>query len=161
MDPAPPPEFSEPQPRAVKARNLALGIERIGLLSALAPAHFASSSSSPFAPWPRSAFARLKVDNSLSQLFRSDTAEFKTYEDVTHRFPSNEFDVLVVIEGDKLLERSSLEKLRDLAIDLQLIDGTRGVISLFSARAAAARTAAFPPPLFPDPLPTGRRLRQT
>ncbi len=41
---------------------------------------------------------RLKVDDSLSKLFRSNTPEFKQYEEVTQRFPSSEFDVLVVVE---------------------------------------------------------------
>jgi hypothetical protein len=52
--------------------------------------------------------ARIKVDDSLSQLFRSDTPEFKQYEEVTRRFPSSEFDVLVVIEGKTLLARESV-----------------------------------------------------
>ena len=99
-------------------------------------------------------FARVKVDDSLSQLFRSDTEQFRTYEEVTHRFPSNEYDILVVIEGDRLLERSSLEKLRELAIDIQLIDGTRGLISIFSAR-EPPQAGQIPPPLFPNPLPQG------
>ena len=55
-------------------------------------------------------FGRIKVDDSLSQLFRSDTPEFKTYEEVTPAFPSNEFDVLVVIEGKTLLERDPRSK---------------------------------------------------
>ncbi|HET8543141.1 MAG TPA: MMPL family transporter [Pseudolabrys sp.] len=140
-------------PRAVKARNLALGIERIGffalshrtlcvivfvILSAIAAV----------------GFVRVKVDDSLSQLFRSDTDEFRTYEEVTRRFPSNEFDVLIVIEGDRLLERASLEKLRELAIELQLVDGTRGLISIFSAREPPDQ-GPIPPPLFPNPLPQG------
>ena len=99
-------------------------------------------------------FTRLKVDDSLSQLFRSDTAEYKTYEDVTRRFPSSEFDVLVVIEGPKLLERNSLEHLRELVTDVQLIDGTRGIISLFSAR-EPPQGGSIPAPLFPNPLPEG------
>ncbi|HET7381834.1 MAG TPA: MMPL family transporter [Pseudolabrys sp.] len=99
-------------------------------------------------------FARVKVDDSLSQLFRSDTDEFRTYEEVTRRFPSNEFDVLIVIEGDQLLERPSLQKLRELAIELQLIDGTRGLISIFSAR-EPPNNGLIPPPLFPNPLPQG------
>ena len=49
---------------------------------------------------------RIKVDDSLSQLFRSDTPAFKQYEEVTRRFPSSEFDVLVVVEGDTLLQRT-------------------------------------------------------
>jgi predicted RND superfamily exporter protein len=132
---------------------LALGIERIGffalshrtlcvivfvILSAIAAV----------------GFVRVKVDDSLSQLFRSDTDEFRTYEEVTRRFPSNEFDVLIVIEGDRLLERASLEKLRELAIELQLIDGTRGLISIFSAREPPEQ-GPIPPPLFPNPLPQG------
>ena len=59
-----------------------------------------------------------------------------------------------MIEGDRLLERASLEKLRELAIDLQLIDGTRGLISIFSAR-EPPNNGQIPPPLFPNPLPQG------
>ncbi|MGN6571123.1 MAG: efflux RND transporter permease subunit [Pseudolabrys sp.] len=135
-------------------RNLALGIERIGLL----PIRY---------PWAVAVaflallvlgavgFERLKVDDSLSQLFRSDTPEYKVYQEVTHRFPASEYDVLVVIEGDKLMARDSLEKLRETAIDLQLIDGTRGLISLFSAREPPPPGGGVPPPLFPQTLPTG------
>lgn len=98
--------------------------------------------------------ARIKVDDSLSQLFRSDTPEFKQYEEATRRFPSSEFDVLLVIEGKTLLDRDSLDKLRDLATDLQLIDGARGIISIFSAR-QPPDGGGTPAPLFPDPLPEG------
>jgi predicted RND superfamily exporter protein len=99
-------------------------------------------------------FTRLKVDDSLSQLFRSDTAEYKTYEDVTRNFPSSEFDILLVVEGPTLLERSSLEKLRELVIDVQLVEGTRGIISLFSAR-EPPQNGGIPAALFPNPLPEG------
>ncbi|MGH6823532.1 MAG: RND transporter, partial [Methylocella sp.] len=97
---------------------LALGIERIGLISlriplAVALVAVALATAAGFG------VTRLKIDDSLSQLFRSDTPEFKLYEEVTRRFPSSEFDVLVVIEGKKLLERESVEKLRDLVTDLQ------------------------------------------
>jgi predicted RND superfamily exporter protein len=137
----------------VKARNLALGIERIGFFAlshqALCAIVFVILSAIAAV-----GFARVKVDDSLSQLFKSDTEEFRTYEEVTRRFPSNEFDVLIVIEGDRLLERASLEKLRELAIELQLIDGTRGLISIFSAR-EPPDNGTIPPPLFPNPLPQG------
>jgi predicted RND superfamily exporter protein len=99
-------------------------------------------------------FARVKVDDSLSQLFRSDTEEYRTYAEVTRRFPSNEFDVLLVIEGDRLLERASLQNLRELAVELQLLDGTRGLISIFSAR-EPPEDNQIPAPLFPNPLPQG------
>ena len=140
-------------PHTVKPRNLALGIERIGFY----PLSYRTLCALAFIVLSVIAavgFARVKVDDSLSQLFRSDTDEFRTYEEVTHRFPSNEYDVLIVIEGDRLLERDSLQKLRDLAIGVQLIDGTRGLISIFSAR-EPPNNGQIPPPLFPDPLPQG------
>jgi predicted RND superfamily exporter protein len=97
---------------------------------------------------------RIKIDDSLSQLFRSDSKEYRQYEAVTKRFPATEFDVLVVVEGKTLLARDNLEKLRDLVTDLQLVEGTRGLISLFSARQAPA-PGKLPAALFPQDLPQG------
>src|SRR6201989_3642482 len=79
---------------------------------------------------------RIKIDDALSQLFRSDSKDYKQYEAVTKRFPATEFDVLVVVEGKTLLARDNLEKVRDMVTDLQLVEGTRGLISLVSARHA-------------------------
>jgi uncharacterized protein len=138
--------------------RLALGIERMGLVSLKVPWLVAIvvvllSIGATFG------VDRIKVDDSLSQLFRSDSPEFKQYEEVTRRFPSSEYDVLVVVEGKQLLARDSLEKLRDLVTDLQLIDGTRGIISLFSAR-QPPEGGEIPPPLFPPDLPEGKAYDQ-
>src|SRR4030081_1411477 len=135
------------------SQSIALGLERIGLISLRFPlmvwlATIVLVIAAVFG------LARIKVDYSLSQMFCSDTPEFKTFEDVTRRFPSNEFDVLIVVEGKNLLERASLEKLRDLVTDLQLIEGTRGMISLFSAR-QPPQGNELPAPLFPEQLPEG------
>jgi predicted RND superfamily exporter protein len=137
--------------------RLALGLERIGLFALRIPI----AASILLVLLCAGAFIgaeRIKVDDSLSQLFRSDTPEFKEYEEVTRRFPSSEYDVLIVVEGKSLLERSSLEKLRDAATDLQLIDGTRGLISLFSAR-EPPQGDNLPAPLFPETLPEGAEYR--
>ncbi|MGA9421350.1 MAG: MMPL family transporter, partial [Rhodanobacteraceae bacterium] len=140
-------------------RNLALGIERIGFIP-LSHRYICLAVFIVLCIGAAFGFSRLKVDDSLSQLFRSDTPEYKSYVAVTQRFPSNEFDVLVVVEGDTLLARPSLEKLRDMAIDLQLIDGTRGIISMFSARTAPSVSGGIPGPLFPTPLPEGEAYKQ-
>jgi uncharacterized protein len=97
---------------------------------------------------------RIKIDDSLSQLFRSNTKEFHQYEEVTKKFPAEEFDVLVVVEGKNLLARDNLEKLRDFVTDMQLVDGTRGLVSLFSARQSPA-PGRLPAALFPSELPEG------
>ena len=125
--------MGEPAAPSASKHKIALGVEQIGLISLRFPV-IAAIVLIVLCIGAALGIERIKVDDSLSQLFRSDTPEFKQYEDVTHRFPSSEFDVLVVVEGKSLLERGSLEKLRNLVTDLQLIDGTRGIISLFSAR---------------------------
>src|SRR3712207_6876581 len=80
--------------------SLALGIERLGLVSLAFPVvvtllAIALSIAAAFG------VMRIRVDDSLNQLFRSDSAEFRQYEELEKRFPSSEFDVLVVVEGDK------------------------------------------------------------
>src|ERR1700732_5239010 len=140
-------------PRTSGSQSIALGLERIGLISLRFPL-LVGLTTIVLLIAAGFGLARIKVDDSLSQLFRSDTPEFKTFEQVTRRFPSNEYDVLIVVEGKSLLERASIEKLRDLVTDLQLIDGTRGVISLFSAR-QPPQGSELPAPLFPEQLPEG------
>src|ERR1700731_412523 len=133
--------------------SIAFGLERIGLIAVKAPilsciilvgliiaAIFG--------------IQRIKIDDSLSQLFRSNSKEYRQYEAETKRFPATEFDVLVVVEGKTLLARDNLEKLRDFVTDLQLVEGTRGLISFFSARQAPA-PGKLPAALFPSELPEG------
>ncbi|THD46611.1 MAG: RND transporter [Bradyrhizobium sp.] len=133
---------------------IAFGIERLGLIPVKAPA-IALAVALIVAALAFFGAQQIKVDDSLSQLFHSDSAEFRQYEQVSKDFPSSEYDVLVVIHGEKLLDRDTIEKLRDLAADLQLVDGARGIISMFSAREPATEGGP-PPPLFPDVLPEGR-----
>ena len=136
-----------------KGLSIAFGLERIGLIAVKAPI---LSCIILVALIIGAVFGieRIKIDDSLSQLFRSNSKDYKQYEAVTKRFPATEFDVLVVVEGKTLLARDNLAKLRDLVTDLQLVDGTRGLISLFSARQAPA-PGKMPAALFPPELPQG------
>nr|WP_245572892.1 MMPL family transporter [Lichenihabitans psoromatis] len=143
---------------SVARSKLAFGIERIGL----GPMRFRVISMLLLILLAVAAgfgVERLKVDDSLSQLFRSNSPEFKQYEDVTQRFPSNEFDALVVVTGKDLLKRDSIQKLRDLVTDLQLVDGTRALISMFSAR-QKPENGEVPAALFPEELPEGAAYDQ-
>jgi predicted RND superfamily exporter protein len=132
--------------------GIALGLERIGFLALRAPL-FAAAIAVLVSLVAAFGVTRLKVDDSLSQLFRSDSAEFKQYEEVSRRFPSAEFDVLIVVQGD-VLDRTSLQAFRNLMTDVQLIDGAKGVLSLFSARQPPSG-GHLPDPLFPQELPEG------
>ena len=57
-----------------------------------------------------------------------------------------------------MLARESVERLRALVADVQLIDGTRGALSMFSMRQPVPE-GGLPEPLFPDPLPEGNAYR--
>ena len=138
---------------ARKLHDLAYGIERLGLIPLRAPV-VSAIILVLLCVLAVFGLERIKVDDSLSQLFRSDTREFRQYEEVTKRFPSSEFDVLVVVEGKNLMARGSIEKLRDLVTDLQLVDSVRGLISLFSAR-QPPEGGKLPAAVFPETLPTG------
>ncbi|MFY9957882.1 efflux RND transporter permease subunit [Bradyrhizobium sp.] len=134
-------------------KSIAFGLERIGLIPMKAPI-LSCIVLVGLIIGAIFGIDRIKIDDSLSQLFRSNSKDYKQYEAETKRFPATEFDVLVVVEGKTLLSRPNLEKLRDLVTDLQLVEGTRGIISLFSARQAPA-PGKLPAALFPSDLPEG------
>src|SRR6478735_4982741 len=143
-------EIEEPPP---PGQSIAFGIERLGLIAVKAPI----LSCIILAGLMIAAIfgiERIKIDDSLSQLFRSDSKDYKQYEAVTKRFPATEFDVLVVVEGKTLLSRDNLEKVREMVTDLQLVEGVRGLVSLFSAR-QAPEPGRLPAALFPADLPEG------
>jgi uncharacterized protein len=139
--------------QARPALSIAFGLERIGLIAIRAPI-LSCIVLVGLIIAALFGIDRIKIDDSLSQLFRSNSKDYKQYEAETKRFPATEFDVLVVVEGKTLLSRDNLEKVRDLVTDLQLVEGTRGLISLFSARQAPA-PGKLPAALFPTELPQG------
>src|SRR5580698_10559964 len=96
-----------------KGLSIAFALERIGLIAIKAPI---VSCMILVVLMVAAVFGvqRIKIDDSLSQLFRSNSKDYKQYESEIKRFPATEFDVLVVVEGKTLMERDNLEKLRDL-----------------------------------------------
>ena len=133
--------------------NIAFGVERLAFLGLKAPILCLLTLAIVLA-LAIIGVSRIQVDDSLSELFRSETPEFKAFEQESKLFPSNEFDVLVVIDGKNLLGREQIEALRHLVTDLQLIDGDAGLISIFSARQPSAE-GGLPEPVFPENLPQG------
>src|ERR1700752_2503721 len=78
--------------------SIAFGVERIGLIAIRAPVVSCIILAVLFIA-AIFGIERIKIDDSLSQLFRSNSKEYKQYEAVTKRFPATEFDELVVGEG--------------------------------------------------------------
>ncbi len=99
----------------------------------------------------------LKADDALSELFRSDSPEYRDYAKLSRLFPTSEYDILVVVEGPGLLTPEKLEKVRFLHLELEFADAVAGVLSMFSMRDPPDESG-FPPPMFPDKLPTGDKF---
>jgi predicted RND superfamily exporter protein len=127
------------------------GLERLGLLALKAPKFIALL---VLLATVVAAFgvAKLQVDDSLSELFRTNTDEFRRYETIDQRFPSSEYDVLVVVEGHDLLKRQQLEAFAGLTTELQLVDGVAGLVSMLSAR-GAPDASGYAAPIVPDEIP--------
>jgi uncharacterized protein len=129
------------------------GLERLGLVALKAP-RLSALLIVVLSVLALMGVMRLKVDDSLSELFRTDTPEFRQYEEIDRRFPSSEYDVLVVIEGADLLKRDGLTAVNGAMVDLQLTDGVNGLVSMLSARGKPDSTG-YAPPVVPDELPEG------
>lgn len=146
-----PGEGNDRDSEITRSFRLTFGLERLGLVALWSPVVsliviLALSALAIFG------VARLQVDDSLSELFRTDTAEFRQYEAIDKRFPSSEYDVLAVVEGPKLLSRKGLAAFSNLAVELQLTASIDGIVSMLSARDKPNATG-YPPPIVPDPLP--------
>ena len=140
---------SREQPR--RSFLFLFGLDRLGLVALRAPAVSALLILA-LSALAVLGFMRLKVDDSLSELFRTNTADFRNYEEIDRRFPSSEYDVLAVVEGRSLLQRPQLEAFARTTIELQLGDGVNGLVSMLSAR-GKPDAKGYAPPVVPDELP--------
>src|SRR6056297_1519712 len=142
---------SEPTPEIARSFRLTFGLERLGLVALRAPV-FSLLVIIALTIIAAFGIIQLRVDDSLSELFRTETPEFKQYEAIDRRFHSSEYDVLAVVQGDNLLTRKGLRSFADLAIELQLANGVNGMVSMLSAR-DKPDAPGYPPPIVPDSLP--------
>src|ERR1700692_4430707 len=87
--------------------SIAFGLERLGLIALQAPI---LSCIVLVGLLIGAVFGidRIKIDDSLSQLFRSNSKDYRQYEAETKRFPAGEFDVLVGVGGQSVLTRGTI-----------------------------------------------------
>lgn len=127
------------------------GIDRLGLVALKAP-RLSALLIAVLTAFAVYGVMSLRVDDSLSELFRTDTAEFRQYEEIDRRFPSSEYDVLIAVDGKNLMTRPGLIALQNAIVELQLTDGVGGLVSMLSARAKPDATG-YAAPVVPDVLP--------
>src|SRR5947209_4913622 len=107
-----------------------------------------ANSSHPDWHWSNVADARKKPTLSRTRCpLRQD-------QEIDRRFPSSEYAVLIVVEGENLLARPQLQAFSQTVVDLQLEEGVNGLVSMLSAR-GKPDASGYAPPIVPDELPEG------
>lgn len=133
----------------------AFGLERIGLLCVKAP-YISLLVLTAITALAGYGFFQVDYDDDLRNLLRSEREIPKQYDRFLERFPALENQTFVLVEG-QLVDKATLDGIRNLHLDLQFVDGVTHVISMFSAR--------YPPDadgnyrsVFPEVLPDGEDL---
>lgn len=133
--------------------KIGFGLERIGLACA---------------NWPRTSGVLLliaflvslygtslvRMEDQVSELFRSDRVEFQKFDNVRKLFRESENDIAILIEAPDVLTREALEAARNVHLDSLLIDGVASALSMFSMYETPDANGDADP-LFPEPLPQG------
>ena len=92
--------------------------------------------------------SRLEFSSDIREIFRSESADFSRLHEVARQYPGTGRDILLVFQGTDLFRSDTLEGLRELHLELSLIEGVRYVLSMFSARNPPVGNET-PKPLFP------------
>ncbi len=120
------------------------GVERLGLAAL---------------KWPRAVLAGLVLltaimaggvvkvgfNADMRDVFRSKSQAYRSFEEITGIFPGSEFDAMLLVEGRDIFTPKRLEALRSLHLDMNFIDGVKGVISIFSVRQPPQGSNALAP----------------
>ncbi len=99
---------------------------------------------------------KLSSDSAISDLFKSNTVEYRNYQSLKETFPTSENDILVVLKGQDILSADNLETLRNVSLDVQFAEGVQGVISLFDMRGKPNKKG-YAPLIIPEELPSGEK----
>lgn len=138
--------------------SLGFGIERIGIAALRSPI-LAVVLFALFSAFCALGVTKVKTDHTLSELFRSSTADYSAYKKLSETFPTSEFDVLVVAEAPTLMKPELLEEIRTLHLDLELVEAIDGVLSIFSMRLQPDKDG-IPEALFPAEIPEGEEFQK-
>ena len=133
--------------------NLGFGLEKFGLLT-LARPRLTAVAVALIAVVCAIGVARIEATGILSDFFRGDNPDYRTYQEMSERFPTSEFDVFVIVEGKDLLTPDNLEAVRTLHLEYQFVPAVNGVLSIFSMR-QAPDAEGYPAPMFPATMPAG------
>lgn len=114
-------------------RSIGFGLEHLGYLTLKFPKTIAvfvlTLTVLAFSQIPRA-----NVDGDLLRVYADSGTEYDTYKHLADTFGTFENDIYLLVTSPKLTDPAVLERMRELALDLELSDYAVGTLSPFSLR---------------------------
>jgi predicted RND superfamily exporter protein len=126
-----------------RTRSIGFGLERLGHLTLKYPRAMAIAvvalSLLAFSQVPKA-----NVDGDLLRVFAHSGAEYDAYERLSETFGTFENDIYLLVTSPHLTDPAVIEKMRNLAFDLELSDFAIGTMSPFTLRKPAGDGGSVP-----------------
>jgi len=119
-------------PGEVDLKTFGFGLEAFGLLVLRFPRAFTALLAVSLVACVAS-LPNLRFDGNILSVLETDGEAFQNYRRVQRDFRDFSRDLGIIVRADDLYTPEGIEKLRNLHLDLTLIDGVEGVFSLFSS----------------------------
>lgn len=122
--------------------SLGFGLEKVGLVAHRRPL-MASIILALISVVTVYGLFHVEIDRNLRDMFQGDSAAYRTYLEATEDYVDPENQILILVEGD-LTAPGALATLRDLQLELALLQDAGSVYSLFSLSATPDAEGRMP-----------------
>ena len=129
--------------RFVYDRSIGFGLEHIGLTTLRYPRAVALAVLA-FSIFCFTQVPKANVDGDLLRVYADSGQHYDAYEQLSKTFGTFENDIYVLVSSPRLTEPETLERVRELAFDLELNDYAVGTMSPFSLRKPSGNGGSMP-----------------
>ncbi|WEK06306.1 MAG: efflux RND transporter permease subunit [Candidatus Devosia phytovorans] len=129
--------------RFVHDRSIGFGLEHVGLTTLRYPRAIAMVVLA-FSIFCITQLPKLGIDGDLMRIFAHSGEHYDAYEHLSDTFGTFENDIYVLVSSPRLTEPETLERVRELAFDLELNDYAVGSMSPFSLRTPVGNGGSVP-----------------
>lgn len=143
--------------REAQLRSFGFGLERLGLLVVHFPRVFAILLVASLVTC-LAAIPSLRFDGNILNVLSGNSDAFLNYREVQRDFRDFSGDLGIIVRADDLYEPDGFERLRELHLELTLVDGIEGVFSLFTSSRIDPDTGALVPAI-PERIAEGTDIR--
>lgn len=114
-------------------RSIGFGLEYVGLTTLRFP-RLVALAVLAFTILAATQLPRANVDGDLLRVYAHSGEHYDAYEELSSTFGTFENDIYVLVNSPRLTEPETLERVRELAFDLELSDYAVGTMSPFTLR---------------------------